>query len=254
MDKSNFAFDNIAFYDKVAPLANRSIFIIDEVTDKKKPIVQQPRKKLRWLEDEEKQTDCRDDVKHNDEVMVPIPEETDCNHEATDEVDSGKETDVPNQTPDVNPPIKTPTRKKSLSDSKLDIETLDDNEVNLRKGALARRRLSRSLVLKIDKTELPLIRQSSIPKFYIDTPEVNQTESSIILTPSTALTSPIRPNTGNFNFDLRSIVNIENERSQTKVETRENKRLAQIRQKMNPLKIKRQSSTKILPANVTTHM
>ncbi|CAH1972491.1 unnamed protein product [Acanthoscelides obtectus] len=138
-----------------------------------------------------------------------------------------------------DPPDSIPTVKSENS-------LLDDMKVELRKKSISERRLSKSLYLKIDfPKELPIIRQSSVPKFYLDTPEQNQTESSLIKTPLTALQSPMICDKDGFCFDLKSVVQMQNLKQQVQPENpnnihRESSRLTHIKEK---IKLKKSKST-----------
>nr|CAI5850250.1 unnamed protein product [Callosobruchus analis] len=130
---------------------------------------------------------------------------------------------------------------------------MDDMKVELRKKSLSERRLSKSLYLKIDyPKELPIIRQSSVPKFYLDTPEQNQTESTLIKTPLTALQSPMICDKDGFCFDLKSVVQMEKLKQQVQKENpnnihRESSRLSHIKGKIKLRKSKSTLSANSLP-------
>lgn len=146
--------------------------------------------------------------------------------------------------------------------------------VKPRKKSLAERRMSKSLSLNLDnyRYELPIIRQSSVPKFYVETPPSDGldrcvNDSSILRSPSCALTSPIKPTHWRFEYDLRSIVQMEMERVHNETRAplqlqqqqqqqqgtttttigsnlqRQNSKLANFREKLRPLKIRRYAST-----------
>lgn len=55
--------------------------------------------------------------------------------------------------------------------------------------------------------ELPIIRQNSMPKFYLDTPDENQMKDSALVKTS-ALTVKT-PAPAEFNFDLQSVVQLQ---------------------------------------------
>lgn len=104
----------------------------------------------------------------------------------------------------------------NLNQSMLSVQ--DDEVKRLRnkhrKQSLHERRVSRSIhleLLKDHKSEVPIIRQNSIPKFYLDTPTENQIDSALVRSPSMALSSPVAPI--EFIFDLKSVVQLERERS-----------------------------------------
>ncbi|XP_044739078.1 uncharacterized protein LOC123300556 isoform X2 [Chrysoperla carnea] len=87
-------------------------------------------------------------------------------------------------------------------------------------------------------TELRLIKQNSMPNFYIETPEISDVPP---ITADQILTSPVLPNTPQFTYDLRSIVELETNKKQTNAEieaSEKSKRLVNIRKKIAPLIIK----------------
>lgn len=222
-EQNNNAFDNFAFYDNVAFIANRAIFTIEPVNTQPKPIVDQPKKKLRWFEAEENPDDiieCRN-VPQKKKMSI-VHEESDSS--SIDTVDMGEEQKIikDEKLPIIKPPEEKPT-------------------VQLRKKSLQQRRLSKALSLQIDpeRKELPLIRQSSVPKFYIATPELNQIDSCVARTPSITLNTPILPQIHKFNYDLSSVVQIHKELQSSF--NRPNK--PEVRRAMSlKEKIKRQSS------------
>lgn len=105
--------------------------------------------------------------------------------------------------------------------------------------------MSKSLYLKIDfPKEVPVIRQNSMPKFFLDTPEHNQTESSLVKGPLTSLRSPMVAKEV-FSYDLYSVVQREKTKSQSTPREiapihRESSRLALIKEK---IKLKKSKST-----------
>lgn len=170
-------------------------------------------------------------------------------------------------------------RKKSPSLNDLrPYESDTSNVVKLRKkSSLMERRMSKSLSLNFGdylnhrhRSELPIIRQSSVPKFYLETPTVVDEKTSLPIDsstnlrggPSCTLTSPIRPKTFRFEYDLKSIVQMEMERVQSmQIESqpqqqraggggvnstnvqRQNSRLAHFREKLRPLRVKKLITT-----------
>lgn len=256
-------FDNMAFYDSVAVIAGRAVVTIDPLPDKLKqvPIVQQPTRRLRWWEDDK-----------NEKTKETVPSITEEKSEGSISSDEGIEikntgsisaeekTDKEEETEKME--IKRDQRSPSVN--KLSraqtMAVIDDGKRGLK---LRERRMSRSQTFNFNTgAELPLVRQLSMPKFYLDTPDVTHTESTIVKPPSSAL-SPVQPGISQFNFDLRSVVQIEKEKEKEKGEPRvsvpvhgepeRSSRLAQIRGKLNPLKIKRQHSMTNVP-NSSVHM
>lgn len=90
-----------------------------------------------------------------------------------------------------------------------------ESPVEIRKRPPLRdRRMSKSLNLKLSLSqELPIIRQNSVPKFFLDSPDEHYSESTIFKTPLTALQSAKASSEG-FTFDLKSVVQIEKDRQQ----------------------------------------
>lgn len=141
------------------------------------------------------------------------------------------------------------------------LTTGSDESITLRKKSLKERRLSKCLSLNLDmKLEIPVIRQSSMPKFFLDTPDEHQQESSLIRSTSMVLSSPMKP-PNEFNLDLKSIVEIEKERinsSNNKLVTvkKENSisgitKLVHIKHKFKkPHSFKRHASTNNLPNSI----
>lgn len=259
-------FDNMAFYDSVAIIAGRSIVTIDPLPEKPKeeePIVQQPRR-IRWWEgddyDDHHDTPSKESIpvvtqEKRNSVSVSCETLLDSRNLLNLSVDSVASKDSPEDKP------KREHRSPSISKlGRAQTLAVIDDEIKMRKKSLRERRMSRSQTFTFNiSSELPLIRQLSMPKFYLETPEADQIEATIAKTPSTAL-SPVQPHS-RFDFDLRSVVQMEKEKdfskSQTHVpvhgESERSSRLAQIRGKLNPLKIKRQPSMNTSP-NAIIHM
>lgn len=265
-EKNNNMFDNMAFYDSVAIIAGRAIVTIDPLPEKPKeePIVQQPRR-IRWWEGDDDDDERNMPSKENHIPQITQEKSNSASVSCETLLDSRNllNLSVDSVTSKDSPEEKPKREQRSPSISKLGrAQTLAviDDEIKMRKKSLRERRMSRSQTFNFNtSSELPLIRQLSMPKFYLETPEADQIESAIVKTPSTAL-SPVQPHI-RFNFDLRSVVQMEKEKdyskSQTQVpvhgEIERSSRLAQIRGKLNPLKIKRQPSVNAGP-NAIIHM
>lgn len=247
-------FDNMAFYDSVAIIAGRSIVTIDPLPEKPKeePIVQQPRR-IRWWEGDDSENEQSSPIEENHIPEVIQDKSASVSCETLLDSRNLLNLSVDSVTSKDSPEEKPKREQRSPSISKLGrAQTLAviDDEVKMRKKSLRERRMSRSQTFTFNtSSELPLIRQLSMPKFYLETPEADQIESAIAKTPSTAL-SPVQPH-NRFNFDLRSVVQMEKEKDYSKSHTHHvpvhgeverSSRLAQIREKLNPLKIKRQPS------------
>ncbi|KAL3288821.1 hypothetical protein HHI36_003269 [Cryptolaemus montrouzieri] len=123
-----------------------------------------------------------------------------------------------------------------------------------RKKSLMERRTSKSLNLRIECVgdhcrEVPIIRQNSMPKFFLETPESHQIESAIFKPTSSALTIPVPvTNRHGFVYDLSSVVQMEKERvfNSHQVPDRGNKK--QFRDKI--IKLRRiKSSTSVFQSH-----
>ncbi|KAF2883295.1 hypothetical protein ILUMI_22884 [Ignelater luminosus] len=289
----NNTFENMAFYDQVSLIAGRAIVTIDPLPKQPKPIEHQPVRRVRWWEDNVDEQNKENEAKN---IQCPfslaIPTIMESSREdltsSTEELDSINDKKIDNsinvtdsKTEENNTPSNSDAgdsskTQNSQSDSNLQISSEPvkpaasrksssallsiNEEVKLRKKSLRERRMSRSLTLNIDRNlELPIIRQVSMPKFYIDTPEANQLDSSVLMTPSATLMSPILPrSTQNDSFDLRSVVQLENEyRAQVQSvpvpvhkQLTPPSRLSQIKEKLKSTKIKRQGSATNLPNSI----
>ncbi|XP_018564943.1 uncharacterized protein LOC108906214 isoform X2 [Anoplophora glabripennis] len=249
-------FDNMAFYDSVSVIAGRAIVTIDplpeKVRDGGQPVVQQPRR-LRWQEQ------MRIEARNGDVIMRTEPsllEKTSDDSASSDTQENALKDDEKS-----NEDVKETIAKKAVSfersetDSKPDKSKPDSTsthsrnltvpDVEIRKKSLRERRMSKSLYLKIDfPKEVPVIRQNSMPKFFLDTPEHNQTESTLVKGHLTSLQSPMVGN-DKFSYDLYSVVQREKTKSQSSPREivpihRESSRLALIKEK---IKLKKSKST-----------
>lgn len=264
-------FENMAFFDSVSIIAGRAIVTIDPIPEKTKqpPVVHQP-KRIKWFVQDDDKKNEENDKKSNNKENIPV-----INTNNADS-DSDKQDDVSSKN-SLNLSVNTQGSKDSIlekpgqrrdqrspSVSKLNrAQTLavirNDDDIQMRKKGLRERRMSRSQTFNFNynnNIELPLIRQSSMPKFYLDTPD--QTDSAMVKTPGTAL-SPVP--TTRFDFDLRSVVQLEKDKEMEMKsghvpvhgDPERSSRLAQIRGKLRPLKIKRQQSVSNIP-NSVLHM
>ncbi|KAK5648989.1 hypothetical protein RI129_003881 [Pyrocoelia pectoralis] len=219
IEKSINAFDNIAFYDQVSLIAGRSIVTIEPLPKKPKPITEQPKTRVRWWETENEESHNNNDP----QVQVKVLE-----------ID------------------KQPKEEPVVPDQRL----LKIDEVKLRPKSLAERRNSRSLTLNIDRRhEIPIIRQASMPKFFIDSPDV-QTDPIAFREPSTVFTSPLTVNNLSDPFDLKSVVQIEKDnRNVPPVPIHRHQsayfsRLSIIKDRLKTGKLTRQASTSNLPHSI----
>lgn len=260
----------MAFFDSVSIIAGRAIVTIDPLPEKQKehPVVHQP-KRIKWFEvgDDDK-TNEENDEKSNNKENIPVMNANSAHSDSDkqDNVSSKNALNLSVQTLNLKDStfekaVKT-RDQRSPSVSKLNrAQTLavirNDDDIQMRKKGLRERRMSRSQTFNFNNNiELPLIRQASMPKFYLDTPDY--TDSAIAKTPGTAL-SPVP--TSRFDFDLRSVVQLEkdkemeNKSGQVPVhgDPERSSRLAHIRGKLRPLKIKRQQSVSNIP-NAALHM
>lgn len=103
--------------------------------------------------------------------------------------------------------------------------------------------MSKSLYLKINQPkEIPIIRQQSMPKFFIDTPNEDN-QSGAMFGTSNTLSSPV-PRKSAFVYDLHSVVQMERERVQNLSNTPVHKesppfgRFNQIKEKIKLRRVK----------------
>lgn len=225
-EKNNNMFDNMAFYDSVSVIAGRAIVTIDplEVQKKQTPVMEQPRKRLKWPEKNSKA------LESNYLSEMPFIKEEKPAEKPTSDTDGGEsetqealvQKKVPNRLHEKfqikksvsfhNIPEKTSSSSGDESDyvRNKNLVVPEEEEVTLRVGkSLRERRMSKSLSLKIIDfpKELPIIRQNSMPKFYLDTPDENQMKDSTLVKTS-ALTMKT-PAPAEFNFDLQSVVQLQ---------------------------------------------
>lgn len=141
-------------------------------------------------------------------------------------------------------------RKKSTIEDLIDRKTAPDDEKERKKSLKERRNstvdLTLDLSFKLDNDfhEIPIIRQDSVPKFFLNyTPEYNPFAESNVLTSPVVAKTP--------QFDLKSVVQIEKEYEQATQVKRAltQKRIANIKRKMVPILLKK-GSTKSLPDTV----
>ncbi|XP_031344614.1 uncharacterized protein LOC116171773 isoform X1 [Photinus pyralis] len=223
IEKSTNAFDNIAFYDQVALIAGRSIVTIEPLPKKPKAITQQPKPRVRWWE-----TEREEGENNNNAPQVQV-----------------KVLEIDDQPPKEKPAV-----------NRLDPMLLNLGEVKLRPKSLAERRNSRSLTLNIDRRhEIPIIRQASMPKFFIDTPEVH-TDPVAFREPSAVFISPLSVNHLSDPFDLKSVVQLEKDNRNVpaapihRQQSAYFSRLSLIKDKLKAGKLTRQGSASNLPHSI----
>lgn len=242
-EKNNNMFDNMAFYDSVAIIAGRSVVTIDPISEKpKEPVTQQPRRVKWWQGDEPDNKDIIEDKAESASLdnLVDIKNKFNLSTNSLDHPEHKRE--------QRSPSISKLGRAQTLA-------VIDDER---RKKGLLERRMSRSQTFSFNgNMELPLIRQLSMPKFYVT--DENQPDTALVKPPTSAL-SPVQPQ-DRFNFDLRSVVQMEKERDYSRMQESprtpdvdKSSRLANIRGKLKPLKIKRQTSSVSVIPNTTLHM
>ncbi|CAH0552016.1 unnamed protein product [Brassicogethes aeneus] len=234
-EKNNNMFDNRAFYDSVSVIAGRAIVTIDPLPPKKdQPIVVQP-KRLKWHSTSSKSL-IRSLSKSVPAIFV------DKSNETSESSEDEKKVEIVEPAIPLEPSKAVSTPEVNQKPSLLDPNGL---EQPTRKKSLRERRMSKSLYLKIDAIpkEVPIIRQQSMPKFYLDTPEDNQSDSTLCRAPSAILTSPVINNPNG--YDLYSIVQIEKTKSfcapsECAPVHKESNRYQQIKEKM---KLRKSKST-----------
>ncbi|KAJ8943008.1 hypothetical protein NQ318_008326 [Aromia moschata] len=263
-EKNNNMFENMAFYDSVSVIAGRAIVTIDPLPEKtKEPVVQQPRR-LKWQEvfseddndggafnnipsivteksgDESTASHDSEEkmIEDEEKVNIALSVEQEINHEEIRKL---------RQRADKNQTGMGPGENTAKS-----ITHLNKPDPESRKKSLMERRMSRSLYLKIDfPKEVPIIRQNSVPKFFLDTPERNQTESTLVKSPLTSLTSPM-VKSSEFSYDLYSVVQMEKIKSKSAPKEivpihRSPSRLSQIKGKIKLRKSKSTVSSSNIP-------
>ncbi|GLV40669.1 uncharacterized protein CBL_04472 [Carabus blaptoides fortunei] len=231
-EKDPRVYDNIAFWDSVAVIANRSIVTVQPLPQSTKP-----------ADDNHKQP--------NIVTNPPKPPQNELNT-STDSEDSNRPNIIVNS-PDSD---KSQCRKKSAIEEKIEksSETFCQ-ERNRKKSLKERRKSAAGLTLKLqnDFHEIPVIRQNSMPKFYLDTPELG-THRTYGSDRSSVLVSPVLPNSPTFNYDLRSVVQMEKEHYATMSKpatprSNRSSRLTNVRKKLKPM-LSKKASSKSLPDGI----
>nr|XP_023014539.1 uncharacterized protein LOC111504253 isoform X1 [Leptinotarsa decemlineata] len=247
-ERNNNFCENMAFYDSVSVIAGRAIVTIDPLPEKEKlPIVNQPRRLNR--EDSKKKKNSSESAINRipSFVLDKGSDESTTDSDSQENIRNKEETRKTVSFENIY--TKKDDEAKSPPISKAGSAYLEPpGNVELRKKSLMERRSSKSLHLKIDfPKELPIIRQSSVPKFFVDTPEENQAPNTLIKNPYTSLQSPmVQPQS--FLYDLKSVVQIESSKQNTHGGDgnslapvhRETSRLSQIKEK---IKLKKSKST-----------
>ncbi|XP_065168532.1 uncharacterized protein [Atheta coriaria] len=278
---NNNIYDNMAFYDNVAMIANRSIFIIEPKDNR----VASPTN----YKSTQRPKSVHVDHSLHQEIFFDNDAKVITEQPKFSIAGSNSSLDLSKSEPDLTPPTYAQTKAKREAETFKNIPLItntnttslsslatisEDHEANphllsiphsatstglvkMRKKSLHERRVSKSLTLDIDtkRQEVPIIRQSSFPKFYIDTPEANQNTSSIAPAAIQALETPVVAN--NFKFDLQTVVQLENERQEMEIQkintlkrsvtsVKDNRRIQQIRDKLKPIKLLRNASMQSL--------
>lgn len=274
-EKGRRSYDNMAFWDSVAVIANRSIVTIQPLPNKNDSST------ILNINNNKLSTESDPDQKHSsDDVDGPMIQT-----QSLQQTEAIKNSDcvikITEPTPEKG---KVKLRKQSAVDDKIEqrqrsesnakerirkqsaieemIEQRQRSESNAqdrqRKKPLKERRKSAAgLTLKLDNDfhEIPVIRQSSMPKFFLDTPEIDTLHGNYSGERSSVLVSPVLGNSPTYSFDLKSIVQIENEmmaqqsKPSTPKASRTSSRLNQVRKKLKPIIIKKPSS-KSLPDSI----
>ncbi|KAG5889702.1 hypothetical protein JTB14_029732 [Gonioctena quinquepunctata] len=208
-EKNNNFFENMAFYDSVSVIAGRAIVTIDPLPEKEKlPILQQPRR-LNRESSKKKQNPNEASVQRIPSfVLDRVSDEITAGGDAQDLLQEKEEPRKTVSFEDIS--SNKDEVESSLGLSKASSAYLEPPEsVELRKKSLMERRTSKSLHLRIDfPKDMPIIRQSSVPKFFVDTPEENQAPTTLLKCPYTSLQSPMVC-AAPFSYDLKSVVQIE---------------------------------------------
>ncbi|KAK9892298.1 hypothetical protein WA026_019102 [Henosepilachna vigintioctopunctata] len=220
----------MAFFDSVSVIAGRAVVTIENQPEKT-PIVQQPRlsynpptppplKNRGKILLERSLSQSAPDIIENQTKEV-VPEKSESPNEIVKKLEipvlASTKSDIDIIKP-MNNSLETVKSAEDLSD-KPSIDTLQLPTVQMRKKSLMERRMSKSLYLRIECIgdqcrEIPIIRQNSMPKFYLGSPEDHQIETAVFRTPSTVLTSPVPvTNQHGFVYDLSSVVQIEKEKA-----------------------------------------
>lgn len=226
-EKNNNMFENLAFYDSVSVIAGRAVVTIEPISDKK-PIIVQPRLQHHldgWNDDSFIFTRSEPTIVQIENAKNKYPKFTisPCSTEESLEpvFDTSKSLDDlktfnEHRETQYNMGGSSPQLKLGLSNN---LHVPDTN----RRKSLLERRMSKSLHLIIEndreKDELPIIRQQSMPKFFIGAPEEHQIENTAFKTPSSALSCPVPAyNKKGFVYDLSSVVQLEKEREMERIE------------------------------------
>lgn len=228
--KERRSYDNVAFWDSVAVIANRAVVTIQPLPNKNtdEPIKQN-------FEKQRKKTVT--DFPGN---QITKPE--------TPPIKSSIKLTVTEPTPDKE---KTKVRKQSAIEEIIENRGRSESnaEEKLRKKSLKERRKSAAgLTLKLDNDfhEIPVIRQSSMPRFFIETPDIDSKHGNYSGERSSVLVSPVIGNSPTFNYDLKSIVQIEKELQATSKpctpKPNRSSRFTQVKKKLKPISIKKQKS------------
>ncbi|XP_044746830.1 uncharacterized protein LOC123308292 isoform X2 [Coccinella septempunctata] len=250
-EKNNNIFENAVFYDSVSVIAGRSVVTIEPLPTKlngsvpsicesipKKTveppvIISQPIPSLNSLPIIQLEKDSSsEELSQNGVLEKRLYRST--SDIAQSQAEKKNVVDENHLVGDIRtleiPPTLTESKsegdmiilKKDPSDSvksEGDLSLPDSTNIDFRKKIFAEKRMSRSLYLNIecvgDKCrEIPIIRQNSMPKFYLGSPEDHQLETAVFRTPSTALACPVPAvKDSGFVYNLSSVVQMEKERA-----------------------------------------
>lgn len=238
--KERRSYDNVAFWDSVAVIANRAVVTIQPLpnknTDETIKQIGQPGSKGTNFEKQRKKT------------VTDFPGINKITKPETPPIKSSIKINVTEATPDKE---KSNIRKQSAIVELIESRGRSESnaEEKLRKKSLKERRKSAAgLTLKLDNDfhEIPVIRQSSMPRFFIETPDIDSKHGNYSGERSSVLVSPVIGNSPTFSYDLKSIVQIENElKANSKPctpKSNRSSRLTQVKKKLKPISIKKQKS------------
>ncbi|CAG9835913.1 unnamed protein product [Diabrotica balteata] len=219
-EKNNNFCDNMAFYDSVSVIAGRAIVTIDPLPEKKdkSPIIVQPRRRNTIIQKSKSQSSIPNIPSV---ILDPHFEERGYDSLGSDTTHLNP---LEPEFQDNSAAVKKTVSFGDITDTKLEntiANTAAQSEntflspppvMGVPRKSLMERRQSRSLHLKINyPKEVPIIRQSSVPKFFVDTPEDNQQDSVLVKSPLAALQSPMICK-DKFCYDLKSVVHMEDEK------------------------------------------
>ncbi|XP_045460564.1 uncharacterized protein LOC123670986 isoform X2 [Harmonia axyridis] len=246
-EKNNNIFENAVFYDSVSVIAGRSVVTIEPLPVKLN-VTPEPEVRRRIIEppviisqpmlSRDSVPKIKLELEDSTEDVTPSEVTEKRLYRSTSDIaESQAEINVIDEKLAVSeqnleiPPMLSESKsegeiipsKKGPSDvvrSEGDLSEVSDNgNIDLRKKIFIEKRMSKSLYLNIECVgdrcrEIPIIRQNSMPKFYLGSPEDHQIETAVFRTPSTALACPVPAiNDSGFVYNLSSVVQMEKEKA-----------------------------------------